>query len=96
MAIELNPDQLAVVRVCAAGQLGARECIERAELHDYADLITALAQADLDFPKPADTLARNPNLALAREILEPRLRRGDCRPPHPHCRAPANHPRGHQ
>jgi len=35
------------------GRLGTRETIERVGMHDYADLVIALAQNELDFPKPA-------------------------------------------
>jgi len=52
MSVELSQDQLETVRAYAAGQLGTRQAIERAGMHDYADLVIALAQTGLDFPKP--------------------------------------------
>jgi hypothetical protein len=76
MSEELNSDQLAVLRAYAAGQLGTRRAIERAGLHDYADLVIALVQNDLALPKPAATPKREAHLARARAILQPRLRHG--------------------
>jgi hypothetical protein len=67
----------AVLRRYAAGMLGTRETIELIGARDYADLIIAMAHADLKFPKPADTPRRAADLARAREILLPLLRRGD-------------------
>lgn len=64
------------MRAYAAGHLGTREAIERAGLHDYADLLVAMAQTDLDRPKPTDSPERDARIALASEILQPRLRRG--------------------
>jgi hypothetical protein len=77
MSVDLNPDQLATVRAYAAGQLGTRQAIERAGMADYADLVIALAQNGLDFPKPEQTPAHDANVARASAILQPRLRRGD-------------------
>jgi len=71
-----DASQLAVLRAYAAGQLGTREAIERAGMHDYADLIIGLSQNDLDFPRPADTPARKANIARAQAILQPLLRHG--------------------
>jgi hypothetical protein len=76
MSVELSPDQLATVRAYAAGQLGTRQAIERAGMHDYADLVIALAQTGLNFPKPDSTPARDANIVRASAILQPRLRRG--------------------
>ena len=76
MAANPDQEQLATLRAYAAGQLGTRQAIERAGMHDYADLLIALAQADLDLPKPAATAAHDAHLARAREILQPRLRHG--------------------
>jgi len=53
MSNEFAPDQLDTLRAYAAGRLGTRETIERVGMHDYADLVIALAQNELDFPKPA-------------------------------------------
>ena len=77
MSQAISPDQLEVLRAYAAGQLGTRRAIEAVGAHDYADLVIALAQNDLDFPKPADTPAHAAHLARARAILQPRLRHGD-------------------
>ncbi len=65
-----------MLRAYAAGQLGTRQTIERAGMQDYADLVIALAQAELDFPKPAVTAAHEAQIARASEILQPRLRHG--------------------
>jgi hypothetical protein len=77
MSIELSPDQLNTIRAYAAGRLGTRATIDRAGMHDYADLLIALAQNDLDLPKPAATPAHEARVARARSILQPRLRHGD-------------------
>jgi hypothetical protein len=69
-----DPKQLEVLRQYAGGTLGTRQAIERAGLDDFADLVVALAQNDLNFPKPADTQRRRANVELARAILQPRLR----------------------
>ena len=70
-------EQLATLRDYAAGNLGTRHAIERLGMRDYADLVIALAQNDLDMPKPADTPKHRAQVARARAILQPRLRRGD-------------------
>ncbi len=62
----MTDDQLATLRAYAAGQLGTRRAIERLEMRDYADLVIALAQNDLDLPKPTDTPAHRAHLARAR------------------------------
>lgn len=67
--------QLETLRQYADGLLGTRQAIERAGLQDYADLVIALAQNDLDFPKPADTPKHRAHVEQARAILQPRLRR---------------------
>jgi hypothetical protein len=67
---------LAVLRDYAEGRLGTREAIERAGLDDFADLVIALARNDLPLPKPADTPRRREHVAVARALLQPRLRRG--------------------
>jgi hypothetical protein len=77
MSIQLNPQQLETLRAYASGGLGTRQTIERAGLHDYADLVIAMAQNGLDLPKPSRTSAHDANVARAREILQPRLRHGD-------------------
>jgi hypothetical protein len=68
-------DQLEALRDYARGLLGTREAIERTGVEDYAELIIALAQHDLDLPKPADTPERKANLERATAILQPLLRR---------------------
>jgi hypothetical protein len=73
----LTPAQLDTLRRYAAGHLGTRRAIEALGLHDYADLIIALAQNDLDFPKPEDTPVHAAHVARATAILQPRLRHGD-------------------
>ncbi len=72
-----SPQQLETLRIYAAGEIGTRTAIERAGLHDYADLIIALSQSDLPFPGPAKTPAHEARIARARTILLPRLRHGD-------------------
>ena len=67
----------AVLRQYASGQLGTRRTIEALGVHDYADLVIAMAQADLEFPKPAATPAHDARVARASAILQPRLRHGD-------------------
>ena len=75
MDISSNQERLATLSDYAAGRLGTRQAIEKLGLHDYADLIIALARHDLDLPKPADTPRHQANVARARMILQPRLRR---------------------
>ncbi|MGC9272184.1 hypothetical protein [Acidiphilium sp.] len=72
-----SPQQLETLRIYAAGQIGTRAAIERAGLHDYADLIIALSQNDLSLPRPAETAAHEARLARAQAILLPRLRHDD-------------------
>jgi hypothetical protein len=74
MRARTKDQQLQVLRDYAAGLLGTRRAIERAGLDDYADLVIALAQHDLDLPKPDDTTERRANLERARAILQPLLR----------------------
>lgn len=76
MSLNLSVEQLDTLRAYAAGKLGTREAIAAAGLHDYADLVIALAQNDLALPKPADTPRREANVARARALLQPRLRHG--------------------
>jgi hypothetical protein len=76
MSISLAPPQLDALRAYAAGRLGTRETIERAGMHDYADLLIGMTQNDLDLPKPAATPTHDAHLARARAILQPRLRHG--------------------
>jgi hypothetical protein len=76
MSKELDPEQLEALRAYSAGRLGTRETIERMGMHDYADLVIALAQNDLEMPKPAATPAHEAHLVRARAILQPRLRHG--------------------
>jgi hypothetical protein len=75
MSMHLDPRQLDALRAYAAGRLGTRDAIERAGMHDYADLLIGMAQNDLDLPKPAATPMHDAHLARARAILQPRLRR---------------------
>jgi hypothetical protein len=74
MAKPTEKRRLQVLRDYAAGKLGTRRAIELAGLADYADLLIALAQNDLDLPKPADTPEHRAHIARAREILQPLLR----------------------
>ena len=74
--MEFDQNQLALLRAYAAGRLGTRETIERLGLRDFADLVIALAQWDLDLPKPADTPARQAHFARASEILQHLLKHG--------------------
>jgi hypothetical protein len=76
MCVELDPQQLEALRAYAAGRLGTQQTIERVGMRDYADLVIALAQNDLDLPKPAATPKHDAHLARARAILQPRLRHG--------------------
>jgi hypothetical protein len=66
--------QLKVLRDYAAGLVGTRRAMERAGVEDYAELVIALAQHDLDLPKPTETPEREANLERARAILQPLLR----------------------
>jgi hypothetical protein len=72
----ITEDKLATLRAYAAGQLGTRRAIDQLELHDFADLVIALSQHDLDLPKPADTPLHAAQVAQAGAILQPRLRHG--------------------
>jgi hypothetical protein len=76
MANDISPAQLEILRDYSAGRAGTRGTIEALGMHDYADLIIALAQNDLPFPKPADTPTRAANVARATAIIQPLLRRG--------------------
>lgn len=73
---EAKQKQLKTLRDYAAGLVGTRETMRRADLQDYAELVIALVQNDLDFPKPADTPRRRENLERATAILQPLLRHG--------------------
>jgi hypothetical protein len=77
MSQAISPDQLEALRAYAAGHIGTRRAIEAIGAHDYADLVIALMQSDLDFPRPAATPTHEANLARARAILQPRLRHAD-------------------
>jgi hypothetical protein len=74
MTNQTDSKQLEALRAYAAGLLGTRQTIDRAGLQDYADLVIALAQNDLDFPKPADTPKHRAQLEQARAVLQPLLR----------------------
>ena len=65
MTGETEHQQLKALRDYAAGLVGTRETMRRAGLDDYAELVISLAQHDLDLPKPADTPARQANVARA-------------------------------
>ena len=65
----------ALLRRYADGLAGTRQTIEALGMRDYADLVIAMAQGGLDFPKPSDTPAHAAHLARARAIPLPRLRR---------------------
>ena len=70
-----DPKRLETLKDYANGLLGTRQAIERAGLEDFADLLIALAQNDLNLPKPADTPERRANVERATEMLQPRLRK---------------------
>jgi hypothetical protein len=74
MTNSADEKQLEALRDYAAGLAGTRQTIERAGLQDYADLVIALAQNDLDFPKPADTPKHRAQFEQARAVLQPLLR----------------------
>ncbi len=76
MDIAADQDQLAALRAYAEGRLGTRRAIERLGARDYADLVIALAQHGLDLPKPPATPDHEAQVARARAILQPLLRRG--------------------
>lgn len=58
----------------ADGLVGTRRTIEALGMHDYSDLMIAMAEAGLNFPKPSPTPAHEANVARARAILQPLLR----------------------
>ncbi len=70
-------EQDAVLRRYAAGQIGTRHAIEALGARDYADLVIALAQSGLDFPRPRETHAHAAQVLRARAVLRPLLRHGD-------------------
>lgn len=76
MAATPPTDPLATLRAYAGGQIGTRTAIEDLGFRDYADLVIAMAQNDLAFPKPSLTPAHDMHVARARAILQPRLRHG--------------------
>jgi hypothetical protein len=76
MTISMTSSQLELLRRYSAGNAGTRQTIEALGMRDYADLIIALAQTDLPFPKPTQSAAHAANVAAASAILQPRLRRG--------------------
>ncbi len=71
---QTEADRIKALREYAAGLVGTRESVARAGLHDYADLVIALAQNDLDLPKPSDTPQRRVHLERASAIPQPLLR----------------------
>lgn len=56
------------------GRLGTGQAIALAGFDGYADLLNAMAQADLTLPKPAETPSRRADVERASAILQPRLR----------------------
>ena len=74
MKLKIDAMRLQTLRAYSAGILGTREAIESAGLQDYADLVIALVQSGLDFPKAGATPQGDARLAQARAILQPRLR----------------------
>jgi len=66
--------QIEALRDYAAGRLGTRNAMEQAGVEDYAELVIALAQHDLNLPEPPDTPEHRANVERARAILQPRLR----------------------
>ncbi|MBX9908281.1 MAG: hypothetical protein K2Z25_06165 [Beijerinckiaceae bacterium] len=72
----LDDRQLSTLRDYAAGRLGTRAAIEALAFDDYADLIIALAQNDLQFPPPSQKPEIVEDRARAEAILQPLLTRG--------------------
>jgi hypothetical protein len=66
----------AILKRYSDGGAGTRDTIEQLGMQDYADLLIALAQADLPFPPPADTPRIRADRERAAAILGPLLRRG--------------------
>lgn len=69
-------EKLSVLYEYASGHMGTRTAIEQLGLNDYADLVIALSENDLGFPKPVETPALLAHRERARAILQPRLRHG--------------------
>lgn len=69
--------RLTVLYDYASGHAGTRATLDKLGLRDFAELVVALSQADLPFPKPAETAALAAHRERARAILQPRLRHGD-------------------
>lgn len=69
-------DMQAALRRYADGHVGTRDTIEALGARDYGDLIVAMAQAGLAFPKPTASAAHDARVARASAILQPRLRLG--------------------
>jgi hypothetical protein len=74
MTDDTEDKRLRALRDYAAGMAGTRETMRRAGINDYAELVIALSQHDLDLPKPADTPQRRAQVARAGAILQPLLR----------------------
>lgn len=70
----------AILEAYSRGGPGTRETIEKLGLHDYADLLIALAHADLPLPPPADSPRIRADRERAWAILEPLLRQDEDRP----------------
>lgn len=62
------------LRRYADGLLGTRAAIQAIGARDYADLVIAMAQANLAFPKPSATPTHAEHVARARALLQPLLR----------------------
>jgi len=73
MAASVDSVNLQTLRDYASGLLGTGQTIERTGLHDYADLIIAMAQNDLEFPKPNDTPKHRAQFKRASLLLQPLL-----------------------
>lgn len=71
-----NNTQRNILTSYALGEISNRQAIERLGLHDYANLIIALAQHDLPFPQPRETATTRAHREKARAILQPRLQGG--------------------
>lgn len=73
MKFQVDSKQIEALRDYAGGLLGTRQTIELTGMHDYADLIIAMAQSDLDFPKPTDSPKHRAQVERAAAILQPLL-----------------------
>ena len=69
-------ERLSILAEYSEGRRGTRDTIEALGMEDYADLLIALAQTDLPFPKPPDTPELEAHRQRAWEVLMPRLLHG--------------------